>query len=348
MLAFCFIAGLRGLAQTPAAPPQDLPKDSRAIFAAAAPYYDFNDPALKPWHLKASYQLYDDKGDPTEKGTFEYWWVSPKVYRRTWSRPSATHTDWYTADGKHAHFSTGIGFSYFEHKLQSAFLSPLPGADELDSANNRLVREQIMLGAGKLTCVMVAPKMLQQGQVERIPLGLFPTYCFDPNLPELRVSYSFGTITEGFMAIAKLQGRFLPQQVAFLDGKREILSAKVESVEGISASDPALTPDSHAHFPGIEKVQVSAEVAVGQLIKKVVPIYPQDAKYARVSGKVVLGALIGRDGRIHELRVIEAPWPSLVASAMWAVSQWEYKPYLLKGEPVEVDTIVNVSYTLGP
>ena len=348
VLAFCFVAGCQAFAQTSAAPPQGLPKDPRAIFAAAAPYYDFNDPALKPWHLKASYQLYDDKGDPTEKGTFEYWWVSPKVYRRTWSRPGATHTDWYTADGKHAYFSTGHGLSSFEFKLPSAFLSPLPDASELDSANNRLDREQMALGTGKLTCVMVAPKMSQPGQVQQLPLGLFPTYCFDPNLPELRVSYSFGTITEGFNSIVIMRGRYLPREVVFSEGKREILSAKVESVEGLSASDPALTPDPHATYPGIEKVQISAEVAVGRLIKKVIPIYPQDAKNARVYGKVVLGALIGRDGRIHELRVIEAPWPSLVVSAMWAVSQWEYKPYLLNGEPVEVDTTVNVNYTLGP
>ena len=92
---------------------------------------------------------------------------------------------------------------------------------------------------------------------------------------------------------------------------------------------------------------VSASVAVGLLVKKVIPIYPQDAKDARVSGKVVLGATIGRDGRVHDMHVIEAPWPSLVASAMWAVSRWEYKPYLLNGEPVEVDTTINVFYTLG-
>lgn len=56
-LALFFTVGLVGFGQTPAgAPTQELPKDPRAILAAAAPYYDFSDPALKPFHLKASYQ----------------------------------------------------------------------------------------------------------------------------------------------------------------------------------------------------------------------------------------------------------------------------------------------------
>ena len=348
VLAFCFVAGFHSLAQTANAPPQGLPKDPRAILAAAAPFYDFSDPALKPWHLKASYQLYDDKGNPSEQGSFEYWWAAPRVYRSTWSRPGAAHTDWYTADGKYAYLSAGAGFSYFEYKLQSAFLSPLPDAGDLDATKIRLDREELKMGNTKLPCVMVIPLMPQHGQPQVVPLGLFPTYCFDPILPALRIKYSFATITEGFDAIAKVQGRFLPKEVVFFDGKREILSAKIESVEGLSPSNPALTPDPRATHPGIEEVQVSAAVAVGQLIKKVIPIYPQDAKDARVSGKVVLGATIGRDGRVHDMHVIEAPWPSLVASAMWAVSQWEYKPYLLQsGEAVEVDTTINVFYTLG-
>jgi protein TonB len=97
----------------------------------------------------------------------------------------------------------------------------------------------------------------------------------------------------------------------------------------------------------MEKVQIAAGIAVGSLLKKEVPVYPQDAKDARVSGKVVLQATIGMDGGVHDLHVVSAPWPSLVASALWAVSHWEYKPYLLNGEPVEVETTVNVIYSLG-
>src|SRR5580700_3890421 len=98
LLAIFLSVSYQAFSQIPA-PPPDLPKDPRALLEMAAPLYDFTDPSLKPWHLKATYQLYDQSGKPSEQGTFEYWWASPKVYRTTWTRPSATRTDWATSDG---------------------------------------------------------------------------------------------------------------------------------------------------------------------------------------------------------------------------------------------------------
>jgi protein TonB len=68
---------------------------------------------------------------------------------------------------------------------------------------------------------------------------------------------------------------------------------------------------------------------------------------AHEQGVVVLGALIGTDGRIHDLDVLVSPSPMLAESAVDCVKKWEYKPYLLNGVPVEVETIVNVIYSLG-
>jgi len=343
-LALFLAAALHSFAQTAPTTPSELPKDPRELLALAAPYYNFNDPSLKPWHLKATYQLYDDKGQPTEQGTYEYWWASPKVYRSTWTRPGATHTDWYTADGKHAYESTGGGLSFFEYKLQSSLLSPLPQSGDLDPAKVRLDREEVKLGNVKYPCIMVVPLMPQHGQVQIVPLGLFPTECFDPKLPVVLASYSFGTVATSFNKIAKFQGHFLPRELEFYEGKQKILSADVQTIDGILSTDAALTPSPTAKFPSIEKVPLAAGITVGMLLKKQPPIYPQDAKDAHASGTVVLQATIGRDGKIHDLRVVSAPWPSLAASSLWAVSRWEYKPYLLNGEPVEVETTVNVIY----
>jgi len=317
------------------------------VFEAAAPFYDFNDAKLKPWHLKASYQLYDEKGEPAEKGTYEYWWASPKVYRSTWTRPSATHTDWHTADGKHAFLGTGEPLKFFEYKLQGSLLSPLPDSGDLDPDEYRLDRETTKLGSLKLPCIMVIPLMPQHGQIQTVPLGLFPTYCFDSALPVLRVSYSWGTVTTEFDHIVKVQGRCLAREIIPFEGKRKILSATVDLIEGLNPVDPALTPPPDAHVPERDRVQLVGAVAQGFLLKKVVPVYPQDAKDARVSGKVVLSAIIGMDGGIHQLHVVSTPWPSLAASALWSVPHWEYKPYLLNGEPVEVETTINVIYSLG-
>ena len=95
-----------------------------------------------------------------------------------------------------------------------------------------------------------------------------------------------------------------------------------------------------------KKVNISAGVAVGMLISKVQPIYPPIAKAARVSGTVVLQATISKTGQIENLRVVSGP-AMLQQAALDAVKQWRYKPYLLNNEPVEVETTVNVIFTLG-
>jgi protein TonB len=95
-----------------------------------------------------------------------------------------------------------------------------------------------------------------------------------------------------------------------------------------------------------KKVNISGGVAAGMLLDKTMPMYPPIAKAARVSGTVVLQATISKTGTIMNLRVISGP-AMLQQAAMDAVRSWRYRPYLLNNDPVEVDTTVNVVFSLG-
>lgn len=90
---------------------------------------------------------------------------------------------------------------------------------------------------------------------------------------------------------------------------------------------------------------VSAGEMQHNLLTKAVPIYPPAAKKAKIQGKVTLDAVIGTDGAVESLRVISGP-QELQQSSLDAVRQWTYKPYLLNGDPVEVETTINVIYSL--
>jgi len=94
-----------------------------------------------------------------------------------------------------------------------------------------------------------------------------------------------------------------------------------------------------------EKVHISAGVAEGFLLKKHPPAYPPIAKAARVSGTVVLDATISKTGAVENLRVLSGH-PLLQQAALDAVKTWRYKPYLLNGHPITVETTVNVIFTL--
>jgi len=95
-----------------------------------------------------------------------------------------------------------------------------------------------------------------------------------------------------------------------------------------------------------KKVNISAGVAVGMLLQKTQPVYPPIAKAARVSGTVVLTATISKQGTIEGLKVLSGP-AMLQQAAMDAVRTWRYRPYLLNNDPVEVETTINVIFTLG-
>jgi TonB family protein len=84
----------------------------------------------------------------------------------------------------------------------------------------------------------------------------------------------------------------------------------------------------------------------GQRIGGPMPIYPPDAKKARIQGTVLLDAVIGKDGTVESLTVVSGP-PALRTSAQDAVRQWTYKPFLLNGDPVEVKTTITVTYSLA-
>ena len=82
------------------------------------------------------------------------------------------------------------------------------------------------------------------------------------------------------------------------------------------------------------------------IIRKTLPVYPPIAKAAHVEGTVILGAVIARDGTIQNLHIVSGNG-MLQQAALDAVRTWRYKPYLLNGEPVEVETTVNVIFKLG-
>lgn len=123
----------------------------------------------------------------------------------------------------------------------------------------------------------------------------------------------------------------------------------MDSGIGMASGDPfghgaSSTPRVVVEHKG--PVIISRGVAEGMLIRKVVPRYPPIAIAAHAQGTVTLQALISRDGTIENLHVVSGS-PMLQQAALDAVSQWLYRPYLLSGQPVDVETSINVVFSLN-
>ncbi|MFC6646118.1 energy transducer TonB [Granulicella cerasi] len=92
--------------------------------------------------------------------------------------------------------------------------------------------------------------------------------------------------------------------------------------------------------------RISSGVMAGQLVNKTQPVYPPIARAAHQSGSVVLHAIISKTGSIEDLKVVSGP-AMLQGAALDAVRSWRYKPYILNGEPTEVETTVVVNFNLN-
>ena len=107
-------------------------------------------------------------------------------------------------------------------------------------------------------------------------------------------------------------------------------------------------PPQQPHVNEVEEskpITITSDVQAAKLIKKVQPVYPRLAIIARISGTVHLTGIIGKDGLIQQLQVIDGP-PLLVQAAVDAVRQWVYRPTLLSNKPVEVIAPISVNFTL--
>jgi protein TonB len=120
----------------------------------------------------------------------------------------------------------------------------------------------------------------------------------------------------------------------------EVFSGVLKNAPSVPV--PAKLPETTP----VKRIRVASRVVEANLIHDVPPQYPPEAGRARLEGPVVLMAVIGQDGSVKDVRV-ESGLPILAQAAIDAVKQWRYKPYLIDGEPVEVDSRITINFTLS-
>ena len=120
------------------------------------------------------------------------------------------------------------------------------------------------------------------------------------------------------------------------------------SDETVSTARPSISGDAmnqpKASLPGLS-APVSQGVTGGQLLHRVAPVYPAQARLLRLEGTVILAAMVTEDGTVHDVRVVEGP-AVLAQSAVDAVKHWRYEPYELDGKPVQNETRIAIDFKL--
>jgi protein TonB len=193
---------------------------------------------------------------------------------------------------------------------------------------------------------------------EALPRQMIATLMVAPSPPPLppRTAPAPKVQTKSEILNAELQAPSrIPKQISTVNE-----SATPPSLQATGMEDPGGTPSGIGNIldgsgtgaPIIVKpapakaLPTSSRVMAGNLLLKTLPQYPAIARAAHIEGIVVLQATISNTGLIENLRVISGP-PMLRQAAIDAVQTWRYKPYLLNGNPVEVETTINVVFKLG-
>ncbi len=296
---------------------------------------------LKPWYLKLDVQLYDEKGTPTESGTIEERWARPHQRLVVYSLPSYTSKVLENSDGVFRSGEAGAAPMVIQALLDQV-VHPMPPEYEINQSQPELRKHNF--GKVPLDCIMLSQPIKT---VSVVPLGLFPTYCFDPGKDALRLSYDFGTQVVIRNRTGIFQGHSVPMDVRVNSGQFEAATGRIESLRGMTVDPAQFTKTDDMKKVG-NLVRIGGGVMAGTIISKSQPIYPESARRNHVSGSVVLRAIIGKDGHVHVLQLKSAPDPDLAIAAIAAVRQWVYKPYFLNGEATEVDTTITVNFNIGP
>ena len=149
---------------------------------------------------------------------------------------------------------------------------------------------------------------------------------------------------------------YLTRQVVLDPGRDLALNAKLQmgvltdtvDVQAEGSAKPAEAAEAKAKARDM-RIRIGGNVQAAKIITKVQPVYPESAKAAGAQGSVLLHAVVSKDGRPLSLQVLNSQVnPDLARAAVEAVSQWRYQPTLLNGDPVEVDTTIQVKFTLLP
>jgi TonB family protein len=301
-----------------------------------------DDAQVKPWHLKLSFQLFDDNGTPTEKGEIEEWWAAPDKRKTVYRSPSYTSTEIQTPDG--LYLSAGMQSAPpWLRLIRDQAINPMPDEKDITDSSPELRHQDF--GQVKMDCIMLAQPIKNLNDP---PLGLFPTYCFDRDQDSLRISFGAGSqiITRNKVGI--FQGRHVVVEQMIKVGPLPVISARMDTLVTASITEEEMTPPKEFNKVPSKAIQVASGVIAGLKISGQAPIYPENAKRNHISGKVVFRARIGTDGRLKSLRIVSATDGDLAVASMAAVRDWRYKPFILNGEPVEVDTQITTNFNFGP
>jgi TonB family protein len=164
----------------------------------------------------------------------------------------------------------------------------------------------------------------------------------------LRMALSeYGTFQAVYNNMVKLGDQYIAQDVKVVTNGVPVMNFHVQQIENMaSVNDADFIPSPEAKKQGEPTdLAISTGVSEQHLLRRVQPQYPPVARNLRVQGDVILKVMIDKDGHVNNIEPVGGP-TMLKQAAIDAVSQWQYKPYVMNHVPTEVHTSITVRFSL--
>lgn len=304
---------------------QDPALSTRLTTAATVDALDTVD--TKPWHALVDTEIFDMRGNNPTHGTIEVW-QSGTDRRTLYTFGSTTMTE--IVKGKAVYrTASDPQFPRFAPFLLTKVLHAGPTMFQVKQIEPQLQRRKV--DGTEFDCISTKPP------ANAISFSS-PAYCLDVQ-DHLRALLNFKQnvlldAPEEFLEHA------ISRRISITNSDVPTATAKITKLEIYEPPAGQFTPTSDMTL-FVPTIRISGGVLAGLTVKRVQPILPAGAS---VKGSVSLRVTIGTDGHPNRVEVVSTPPPAIADACVDAVKQWVYKPYLLNGDPVQVETTVLINF----
>jgi hypothetical protein len=299
----------------------------------------------RPWHLKATYEVFASDGKKSEEGVYEVFFANSRKYKQSYASKSFSQIDYTTDKGL---FRTGDmqWASGPDRLIVKKLFHPLPN-DEFLQRESPLAFDRNLEGAS-FHCVAFRSTTSQTINSETI----IPTFCFDHDKPVLRYANGWGATYSELSGATLMNGifvfrdRYVARDVSVTMFDKPYLKVHVDTLEELAPlNDAEFQPPAAAAPAPPSRPMVPDTIMNPRIIKRVEPGYAALANPTGWDGRVIVDVIVGSDGHVKKVRPLSGSsmYQGMVAEAVY---KWLYNPFTIGNIPTEVET--EVVYTFNP
>lgn len=304
-----------------------------AFLQSAAQANGLDSEAMHPWYIHGSWQILS-QNQTTHEGAFEEWWGSPQQAKISVSANEFQQTRYKTASGV-VYTGSPVPPDNIVNFIEDAVRMPLPPAAPglRETTSNQ--------GGVALTCVS-DPGAKPEGGPAGSLLSAYSA-CFAGSPPVLRMEAGLA-VQALFNSLVRFEGRYLARDIRFILPSSQQIDIHLDVIEPLNPAPESLFAPPAAAQPLPAMIDLPEGVLLPTRVAGHRPVYPHSARLESIEGTVELAAVIRKDGSMGDVKVVSAP-PRLAQPAVVGVKTWRYRPYLVNGQPVEVETRIHVTFT---